>query len=216
MSILTIFTLSPISLAISLRTGSTRRHGPHHSAQKSTSTGVCDISTSSTNVASVTSFMVSLSGNRVRAEGSASATPGRSEVITAAGGRPTLPLGRLERGDETLRVERRGAAGASRGDRLPVCVVNEIAGGKDTVEVCLGARCVHDDVSGLVPRHLFEQFAARVVPDRDENAGDIEHALVTTDNVADADAGHLAVVAENLSDKTVPQHLDLVVGQCSL
>src|SRR5215470_4280576 len=54
MSSFTTLTLSPISLATSSTTGATRRQGPHDSAQKSTSTGVSDCSTSSSKVASVT------------------------------------------------------------------------------------------------------------------------------------------------------------------
>ena len=54
MLMLTISTLSPISLAISPSSGSTFLQGMHHSAQKSTSTGLSDCSTSLTNVASVT------------------------------------------------------------------------------------------------------------------------------------------------------------------
>src|ERR1700712_339198 len=53
----TIWTLSPISLAISASSGSTLRHGAHHSAQKSTSTGLSDCRTSLTNVASVTALV---------------------------------------------------------------------------------------------------------------------------------------------------------------
>src|ERR1041384_5582818 len=46
--------LSPWSAAISLRIGSTWRHGPHHSAQKSTRTGLSDLSTVVSKSASVT------------------------------------------------------------------------------------------------------------------------------------------------------------------
>src|SRR3954463_7831104 len=49
-----IVSLSPCSAAISSRTGATILHGPHHSAQKSTSTGLSLPSTSSAKVASVT------------------------------------------------------------------------------------------------------------------------------------------------------------------
>src|SRR6187200_3241788 len=41
------------SRAISSRTGATAQHGPHHSAQKSTSTGLSLLRTSASNVASV-------------------------------------------------------------------------------------------------------------------------------------------------------------------
>ncbi len=49
--------------AIWSRIGETMRHGPHHSAQKSTRTGVAELSTSASKVASVTlmAVMVSLS-----------------------------------------------------------------------------------------------------------------------------------------------------------
>src|SRR5882724_3365214 len=42
----TTLSLPPISLAMSSSDGPIMRHGPHHSAQKSTSTGVSDFSTS--------------------------------------------------------------------------------------------------------------------------------------------------------------------------
>src|SRR3712207_8657948 len=51
---LAMVSLSPCSEAISSRTGATILHGPHHSAQKSTSTGLSLPSTSSAKVASVT------------------------------------------------------------------------------------------------------------------------------------------------------------------
>src|SRR3954454_765110 len=44
--------------AISSRTGATTRHGPHHGAQKSTSTGVTDSMTSAWKLVSVTSVML--------------------------------------------------------------------------------------------------------------------------------------------------------------
>src|ERR671928_2179603 len=51
---LAIVSLSPCSAAISSSTGATILHGPHHSAQKSTRTGLSLPSTSSAKVASVT------------------------------------------------------------------------------------------------------------------------------------------------------------------
>src|SRR5215212_9147019 len=51
---LTILTFSPIEPAISSRAGAIMRHGPHHSAQKSTTTGLVALSTSVSNVASET------------------------------------------------------------------------------------------------------------------------------------------------------------------
>ena len=53
-SIFAILSLPSCSLAISSSTGATIRQGPHHSAQKSTSTGSLDLSTSASNVPSDT------------------------------------------------------------------------------------------------------------------------------------------------------------------
>src|SRR5579863_9642728 len=50
---LTIFTLPLSELEISSSAGAIIRHGPHHSAQKSTTTGSLALSTSVSNVASV-------------------------------------------------------------------------------------------------------------------------------------------------------------------
>src|SRR5487761_2427490 len=50
---LVIFTLPPISLAISSSDGPIILQGPHHSAQKSTTTGTVDFRTSASNEASV-------------------------------------------------------------------------------------------------------------------------------------------------------------------
>jgi hypothetical protein len=55
---LTIRTRSPISPAISSSRGETFLHGAHHSAQKSTRTGVSDCSTSLVKLASVTALVV--------------------------------------------------------------------------------------------------------------------------------------------------------------
>src|SRR5262249_22788803 len=51
---LTILTLPPMAPAISSSAGAIIRHGPHHSAQKSTTTGSPDLSTSVSKVASET------------------------------------------------------------------------------------------------------------------------------------------------------------------
>src|SRR5665213_4068412 len=50
---LTIFTLPLSDVEISSSAGEIMRHGPHHSAQKSTTTGPLALSTSASNVASV-------------------------------------------------------------------------------------------------------------------------------------------------------------------
>src|SRR5687768_12198798 len=55
---LTTFTLPPYSVAIFSSSGCTRRQGLHHSAQKSTMTGVSAASTTSLNSCSVTSCIL--------------------------------------------------------------------------------------------------------------------------------------------------------------
>src|SRR6185369_13393508 len=199
MSSFTILTLSPISRAISSRTGATRRHGPHHSAQKSTSTGVGDMRTSSVNVASVTAFVVPIllsfrsSSRRLG--------PARSGL----GGQTC---------DVALRVERGGTTGAGRGDGLPVGVIDQVTRGEDARDVGPGAWCGDLHVPGLVQLNLVhEELAAGIVANGDEHAGGVHDPLVVGVDVAEANAGDLAVDADDLADHGVPEHLDLFVGK---
>src|ERR1700682_820435 len=60
-SIFRIFTLSPSSPWICSTMGAIMRHGPHHVAQKSTSTGISDFSTALSNSLSVTAWMSAIS-----------------------------------------------------------------------------------------------------------------------------------------------------------
>jgi len=74
-------------------------------------------------------------------------------------------------GEETLGVERRRAAGAGRGDRLPVDVILDVAGGEDSRNVRLGRLALRDEVAVLVVvERLDEELRRRVVADRDEQA----------------------------------------------
>src|SRR4030095_17148956 len=63
MSTFAIVSLPSYSLATSSSTGANILHGPHHSAQKSTRTGLPDCRTSLSNVASDTCLMASFMGN---------------------------------------------------------------------------------------------------------------------------------------------------------
>jgi hypothetical protein len=56
---LTILSLAPYSFEISSKIGPTARHGPHHSAQKSTNTGVLLFNTTDSKSAVVT-FVVAI------------------------------------------------------------------------------------------------------------------------------------------------------------
>src|SRR5260370_41598850 len=63
MSSLATVILSPYSFATSSNTGANILHGPHHSAQKSTSTGFADCSTSLSKVASETCLIAAVMGS---------------------------------------------------------------------------------------------------------------------------------------------------------
>src|SRR5215218_2203665 len=168
---LAIVSLSPCSEAISSSTGATILHGPHHSAQKSTSTGLSLPSTSSAKVASVTVTVLPAMGM------SSSRWSGCSEVPT--GGGPCLcPAGSAlveGLGQPALGIDRRGRAGAGRGDRLAVDVVDDVAAGEHTVDVGARGRVLDLHVALVVQLELAgEQLAARVVADGDEHAADVE------------------------------------------
>ena len=114
--------------------------------------------------------------------------------------------------EPALGVERGGAAGASRRDRLPVHVVLHVSRGEDTRDVGLGRLPPGQQVAAvrLVIELIEEQRRVRVVPDGDEHAVGGELGFVTRDGVAQPDAGHL-VVAEHLTDDLVEDELDLLV-----
>src|SRR3954468_21988798 len=158
--------LSAFSTAISSSTGATILHGPHHSAQKSTRTGLSLPRTSVSNVASVTVLVAA-----------PMSAPSGSMLRVTVKPRRWLRHSRasLDRGEPPLCVERSLAAGAGRGDGLAVDVVDQVAAGEDAVEVGPGRGCVDEHVTLVVEGHLTaDELAARVVPDRHEQPGDVE------------------------------------------
>ncbi|GAB1688632.1 hypothetical protein KRM28CT15_04350 [Krasilnikovia sp. M28-CT-15] len=69
-------------------------------------------------------------------------------------------------------------------------------------------------VTGIVQSYLAaEQFAARVVADGDEDAGDVEDLRLAGVQVVQPGADDRAVLAEDFLDCAVPFDGDLVVGQ---
>src|SRR4051812_10557854 len=103
---LAIVSLSACSAAISSSTGATILHGPHHSAQKSTSTGLSLPRTSLAKLASVTVTVLPAMKCSLSLLG---CPPG------ATGGRVGLCPGSAlveGLGEPALRVDRRGGAGA--------------------------------------------------------------------------------------------------------
>src|SRR3954447_25292866 len=118
---LAIVSLSPCSEAISSSTGATILQGPHHSAQKSTRTGLSLPSTSSAKVASVTvTVLPAMEMSSSRWSGCSGVATGGAAVLC-----PPPPSALVERlGEPALGVDRRGRAGTGRRDRLAVDVVD--------------------------------------------------------------------------------------------
>src|SRR5690606_3393408 len=112
-----------------------------------------------------------------------------------------------------LGVDGGGAAGAGGGGGLRVDVVDHVAAGEYAGDLRLRGRGVDDQVPVGVGLQLAgEQLAARVVADRDEQAGDLQRGRLTGLVVADGQAGD-AVLAADARDLAVPQELDLLVGE---
>src|SRR3954447_13359363 len=163
---LAIVSLSPCSAAISSSTGATILHGPHHSAQKSTSTGLSLPSTSLAKLVSVTVTVLPAIGR----------SPSRLAWKCSVGepierrfyARPTEGSALVEGlGEPALGVDGRSGAGTRRGDRLAVDVVDDVAAGEDTVDVGARARVLDLDVALVVELELAgEQLAARVAAGR--------------------------------------------------
>src|SRR6476660_8012790 len=222
MSSLTTVTLSPISRAISLSSGSTLLHGWHQSAQKSTSTGLSDFSTSLVNVASVTAFMSPMDGSPHclsggRPYGYGDSRP--SDVNGSRVGRPAIQVARsgLERGDVPLRVQGGRAAGAGSGDGLAVRVVHHVTRREHAGQVGHRGGGGDLDVAALVQFHLaVEQLTTRVVADGDEHTGHVQDLFRAGLDVAQAHPGDLSAAVDELGDDGVPIDADLVVGQRAL
>src|SRR3954453_17319138 len=164
--------LSACSAAISSSTGATILHGPHHSAQKSTSTGLSLPRTSLAKLASVT-VTVLLPAMRcslsllvcppMRTGGEMDLCPttplqGPAAAASGAGAEgPFLsPRSALVEGfgEPTLGVDRRGGSRAGRRDRLPVDVVDDVATGEHAVHTGAGGRVVHHHVPLVVQLQL--------------------------------------------------------------
>src|SRR6202167_4287241 len=101
-------------------------------------------------------------------------------VTTLVAPTPSHPLTRFlsyvisvfPAGQPALGVQRRGAAGAGRGDRLPVGVVDHVAAGEDALDGGPRGRLVDQQITLGVGGELpGEQVRSRVVPDGHEHAG---------------------------------------------
>src|SRR4051794_21844935 len=204
---LAMVSFSACSAAISSSTGATILHGPHHSAQKSTSTGLSLPSTSLAKLASVTvtvlPAMVVLPllvlDIRVCREN-------RRDRRSMPGSALVEGLG-----EPALGVDRGGHTGAGRGDGLAVDVVDHVTAGEDAVDVRAGAGVLHLDVPLVVQLELAgEQLAARVVADGHEEPGDGQRLGRAAGQVGQLDTGH-GGLAEHLGDLLAQLPPDLLV-----
>src|SRR4051794_5870736 len=127
---LAIVSLSPCSAAISSSTGATILHGPHHSAQKSTRTGLSLPRTSLAKLSSVTFTVLPAMGRTpCLARKVPIGEPARWSVYARGRARERSAL--VEGlGQPALGVDRRRGAGPGRGDGLPVDVVDHVTAGE--------------------------------------------------------------------------------------
>src|SRR5690242_10158803 len=115
--------------------------------------------------------------------------------------------------EEALGVDRRRAAGARGGDRLPVARVGDVAGGEDALDVGARRRAFDDEVTDLVHRQLAaKQVGVGFVSNGEEDALAGELALGAGLGVAQAHAADAVLPRpEDLDDVAVPGPFDLGV-----
>src|SRR6476661_7606386 len=110
---------SAFSTAISSSTGATILHGPHHSAQKSTRTGLSLPRTSVSNVASVTVLVAAPMSTPTARVWTVTVKPNRGVCHSP----PRHSVQSFLVGQPSFRIERGLAASAGGGDGLTVDVV---------------------------------------------------------------------------------------------
>ena len=102
-----------------------------------------------------------------------SVSTSRVPVSLVVTGSPSLVGSAGLRFEPTLGVDRRGAAGAGSGDRLPVVVVLDITAREHPVDACAGALGLGDDVTVVLELELSdEQVGGRSMADGDKHTGE--------------------------------------------
>src|ERR1700760_4255010 len=91
-----------------------------------------------------------------------------------------------------LRVDRGRTAAPRRGDGLPVYMVDHVSAGEDALDRGPGGPALDIQVAlGADGKLPGEQFAARLVADRDEHAANREHGLLAGVDVPHSQPGEL-------------------------
>src|SRR5699024_7238066 len=217
---LTTFSFSACSSPIWSTIGLTMRQGPHQGAQKSTSTGLSDFNTVSSNVASVTSVDM---GNLLSERISLAGTVGQGVSFPArkwadgASGRGGCHFGRcrfrsgFEVGDVVLGVDGRRTAGTGCGDGVAVNRVDAIAGGEDSLDGGLRRASLHGEVAiGAKFELIGEQIGPGVGADGHEHSGHGQFRGLRSDGVANRQPGQ-RILAVDLGHLTVEEELELLV-----
>ena len=189
-------------------------HGTHHSAQKSTRTGVSESRTLVWNSVSVTAPMLAIVfSSRVR-RASRRLRPGLERLarwarFPSCRGGVRLVL------EEPLRIDRRLASLAGGGHRLTIDPVGDIARREDPVDGrvrCAARRTTMYPSSSSVQLVAEQRGVRRRGRSRRRRRRCGTPAISPGRGVAETDAGH-GVVAEDLLHLRVPDHLDLRVGE---
>src|SRR2546423_4155140 len=192
------------SSAIWSMIGAIMRHGPHHSAQKSTRTGRSLSSTVPWKLSAVISTTFAdatwISCRLVL-----------SSVPRGRGRGPGLAVERVSELEPALGIDRRHAAAPRGRDGLPVDAVLDVPGDEDALDARAGA--VGEDVAVRVEVQLpAEELGVRRVADRDEHRRGRERRGLPGDHVAHAHALDPAV-ADDLLHHGVPAHVHPLVPE---
>src|ERR1019366_2914986 len=218
----TTSSLPACSSAISSSTGAIILHGPHHSAQKSTSTGTSEDLTCSSKLASLRLVIFSLMvlvpsgpgrGRAVVTVGTGYVNHRRADLIPASGGcaAASVARGRLVL-EPAFGVDGRHAARSGGGDGLAVAGVLDVAAGENALHVGVGGGAHRPQVAAVLHVELaLEDGGVGLMADGHEQAGDRQDGLLTGLVVPDLDGLDL-LVAEHVDDRGVPEELDLGVG----
>ncbi|VXB98138.1 hypothetical protein CITRIK5_70408 [Citricoccus sp. K5] len=201
--------LSACSVAISSRMGLSMRQGPHHSAQKSTMTGLSEFRTFSWKSWSVTSMVLMVPPDGFGLECRQGAGIQVCGVRCLDGGRNQF----LDVRKVMLDVLGGDASAAGGGDGLTIGRVGDIPGSEDAGKRGARAGVVDPDRAvGIELDLVLDEIGPGIRSDGHEQAGDVQGGLLAGLQVAQVQGLELLLAVE-ARDLGVPDELDLLVGQ---